>query len=101
MHSHKGRRANDGRIGIALVRLLGGWGSSLHQSKPGLGDVHTVGHLAGQDAAAVDSISRTDEMIFFLSCSCMMYDREMPFFIYGLFSFLIALLSKGRSEDPG
>ena len=79
LHSHNDRRVKDGCIDIALVRFLGGWGSSLHQSKPGLVDVYTVGHLAGQDAAAEDSISRTDEMTFLLSCRCMMYDHDMPF----------------------
>ena len=85
MHSHKGRRAKAGCLDIALVRFLGGWGSSLHQSRPRLGDVYTAGHLAGRDTAAEDSISRTDEMTFLLSCSYMMYDREMPFYLRPVF----------------
>ena len=86
----------DGCIDIALVRFLGGWGSSLHQSKPGLGDAYTVGHLAGQDTAAEDLKSRTDEVIFLLSCSRMMYGREMPSYLRPVF----VLDPRGRSEDP-
>ena len=52
LHDHKGRRAKDGCIDIALVRLLDMCRSHLYQSKLRLGDVFTVGHLAGQDAAA-------------------------------------------------
>ena len=79
LHSHNGRRVKDACIDIALVRFLGVWRSSSHQSKYRLGDVYTVGHLTGQDAAAEDSISRTDEMIFFLSSIYVMYDHNVPF----------------------
>jgi len=79
LHSHNGRRVKDGCIDIALVHFLGVWRNSSYQSKHRLGEVYTVGHLAGQDTAVEDSISRTGEMIFLISCSCMMYDHDMPF----------------------
>ena len=44
-----------------------------------LGRGTTARILDGQDAAAEDSIVGTDEMTCLLSCSGMMYDRDMPF----------------------